>query len=64
MSDFCDDASAVSDLYLEIALSNRQKDGPRPTGFCLNCTEALPQGERFCDTDCRDDWAALSKNKR
>jgi hypothetical protein len=64
MSDFCDDASAVSELYLEIALQNRPKDGPIATGFCINCKEKLPSGERFCDNDCRDDWTILSKNKR
>lgn len=62
MSDFCDDASKVSELYLDIALKkSRQQDGPQATGFCLNCKEPLPKDERFCDSDCRDDWAILSK---
>jgi hypothetical protein len=63
MSDFCDDASKTSELYLSIALNNRPSDGPVPKGFCHNCTEPLAQGLRFCDVDCRDDWTILSARK-
>lgn len=61
MSDFCDDASAVSELYLSIALQKRTPTGPQPTGFCHNCREPLVNELRFCDSDCREDWAVLSK---
>jgi hypothetical protein len=64
MSDFCDDASKTSELYLSIALANRHSDGPTPKGFCYNCREPLDEGLRFCDIDCRDDWVILSKRKR
>jgi hypothetical protein len=30
-----------------------------PVGACLNCGEELPEGVRWCDAGCRDDWARL-----
>ena len=27
-----------------------------PTGECLNCFEPLELGERWCNSDCRQDW--------
>jgi len=63
MSDFCDDASKASELYLTIALNNRHSDGPAPKGFCYNCAEPLVTGMRFCDADCRNDWAVLPKRQ-
>lgn len=26
------------------------------TGYCLNCKEQLPDGGRFCDKDCAEDY--------
>lgn len=26
------------------------------TGCCYNCDASVPDGHRFCDADCRDDW--------
>jgi hypothetical protein len=26
------------------------------TGFCLNCTAKVAEGERWCDVDCREDF--------
>jgi len=60
MSDFCDDASKASEMFLSVALANRRTDGPPPKGFCYNCTEPLDGDLRFCDSDCRDDWIILS----
>lgn len=29
-----------------------------PTGVCLNCSEELYEiGQRWCDSECRDDWS-------
>ena len=39
-----------------IAAARRQESIPA-TGFCLNCGEALKEGLRWCDADCRDDWS-------
>ena len=60
MSDFCDDASATTELYLNVALAKRRTEGPPPKGFCYNCTEPIAAELRFCDIDCRDDWVILS----
>lgn len=29
---------------------------PRSKGACFNCDEKLPDGQMFCDADCRDDY--------
>lgn len=34
----------------------RKPEGPAATGFCLNCDHPLPEGLRWCDGLCRDDW--------
>lgn len=48
-------ARAEFDYRLSLEAS-RKPNGPAPTGFCLNCSEPLPDGQRFCDRFCRDDW--------
>lgn len=25
-------------------------------GMCLNCAEPVPDGRRWCDAECREDW--------
>ena len=32
-----------------------------PTGFCLSCEESLPEGIRWCNADCRDDYFKYKK---
>lgn len=32
----------------------------RATGLCLNCEEPLPEGIRFCDKDCAEDYDKYS----
>jgi hypothetical protein len=34
------------------------------TGFCLNCAEPLPDGERWCDIYCNQDWSLRQKKGR
>lgn len=55
--DEIDRANTMADTYLNIALKGRDK-GPKieATGWCLFCDEPLPEGRRWCDADCRDDW--------
>jgi hypothetical protein len=49
-------------ILLNTELSIRQARSARPeatsTGFCLDecCGEALPEGHRWCDADCRSAW--------
>jgi len=56
--DVSDTATAREEIDRAIALQQRKPAGPTPTGFCLFCDAPLDQGERWCDTDCRDDWEA------
>jgi hypothetical protein len=32
-------------------------------GSCHNCSEPLPEPNRFCDADCRDDHAKLQRSR-
>lgn len=56
--DVCDQAQRYEEVEREAALSRRQSEqtAPAGTGVCLNCEETLRPGERFCDSDCRDDY--------
>ncbi len=56
MSDCVDDANDMCDLMLSATLANRDLSRLPATGSCLNCCESLPDGGRFCDADCRDDY--------
>ena len=80
-----DDIDRASEREQELtreALSKRMPEGPKATGYCLQCGEALmkkakagdyvcairwagsafhsgaytPNGRRWCDSQCRDDW--------
>lgn len=55
MPDTSDEATRLEEVYRENALA-RRAPSPQATGFCLNCGEPLPPGERWCDMDCRDDY--------
>lgn len=59
ISDLSDLATAFEGKYLESALSERKPNAPKPCGHCLNCEAPLPEGRRWCDADCRDDWEKL-----
>ncbi|AUR82514.1 coil containing protein [Vibrio phage 1.152.O._10N.222.46.E1] len=44
---------------LKISIEAARKDlskSQRSTGYCLNCAEQLPEGGRFCDKDCAEDY--------
>jgi hypothetical protein len=57
MADFGDEAQAVNERFLELALSRRvREEGPVATGRCLYCEEPVEKGRRWCDADCRDGW--------
>ena len=71
-SDIGDQATALEELNLRVALENqklaalnqlkprlveKKKNGKLvQVHTCLYCHEELEDGERFCDSDCRDDW--------
>lgn len=54
MSDLFDQASALEQHTLEVALTHR-KPTLKDTGHCHWCDEPVPPGAHFCDSDCRDD---------
>ena len=56
LMDMVDLAQIQRERLDEFALHVRHPAAPEATGFCLNCGEPLPAGQRWCDTDCRDDW--------
>lgn len=58
MADMVDQAQEQEEAILDLRLANlRKAAGPRATGACLNCDESLAREERWCDADCRADWA-------
>lgn len=56
MADIIDRSNDVAQVYLESSLTWKRKEGPEPTGHCLNCEAELHDERRWCDADCRDDW--------
>ena len=56
MSDIIDTANDYAEVLTEAARQFRKPEGPKATGFCLNCGEALEDGRRFCDFDCMSQW--------
>jgi len=58
MADFADMGAAREELDREVAIKNRAPAGPAAIGYCLSCGEAVGDGMRWCDAECRDDWQA------
>jgi len=46
-----------SDRALAIAAAARSAPELPACGQCYNCLATLPEGVRFCDCDCRNDYA-------
>lgn len=65
VSDIIDTANDTADLFLRVALRNRQQATKAPppgeTGRCLNCEARVKPGRRWCDAGCRDQWEAERK---
>lgn len=57
MSDKADDANALVELQLQVAMASRERAVMRPfTGCCYWCREPVEAPRIFCDADCRDDF--------
>lgn len=56
--DVSDQATAREEQERALSLQQRRPAGPLACGACHNCDAPLPDGMRFCDLDCRDDWQA------
>lgn len=79
-ADIGDQATALEELNLRVALENQKIAAmnqlkPRivevvrggktvSVHTCLYCHEELQDGERFCDSYCRDDWQKEQNMKR
>lgn len=59
MSDIIDRANERAEEDLARAISAaRNSNGLQAaaTGHCLWCAEPLADGQRWCNSECRDDW--------
>ena len=61
MSDLVDNANATAEYLAGLAVKDARtkRQGPKPTGHCLNCGETLNGERRWCDKDCASDWEKL-----
>lgn len=66
MADQFDLASEYEELE-RLSCLNRLKSGSQPTakatGQCLYCEEPLPEGRRWCNAECRDEWEREQNRK-
>lgn len=51
-----DYASEREEQHREWALKFRKPEAPGATGRCLNCDEPVPDGARWCDYECMQDF--------
>lgn len=58
--DEIDRANRYAYIELEAQLARARQlaqiKPPKATGRCLYCEQPLPEGRRFCDTDCAQDY--------
>jgi hypothetical protein len=65
MADNVDDANALADLHLNVALAKREVVASRLfTGSCYWCDALVSAPAVFCDADCRDDFERDSERER
>ena len=59
MCDIIDRASEREQYDRDLAIANAAQHAPTlpACGQCYNCLTELPEGVRFCDSDCRNDYA-------
>ena len=59
MADEADRAQAhIEMMAAENIRSSKRPEGPQATGYCLYCDTPVMEGHRWCDSECRDAWAA------
>lgn len=49
---------------LAALLRQRRRQAPAACGHCLWCDAPLSAGQRWCDTDCRDDWERTHERRQ
>ena len=56
-ADFLDNASEVENYERERLIAKARKSVKvQATGHCFYCNAELPDGKKFCDEWCRDDY--------
>ncbi|MCO5761905.1 MAG: hypothetical protein NHG36_10385 [Chromatiaceae bacterium] len=55
MSDPADQADDQVEAFTKTAMSRKQPEGPKYTGFCANCGEPVESPKRWCNAECRED---------
>jgi RNA polymerase-binding transcription factor DksA len=48
---------AADRSILVIRKQDAKIDTSNPSGKCLSCGDTVGNERRFCDSECRDDWA-------
>jgi len=66
MADEIDRANEEAEFFLSRSIRNNlaARRSISARGACLFCREALAEGLRFCDADCRDDFDRLSEARK
>lgn len=55
--DFADQAQAISEADLELALKNKRPEAPKETTHeCLTCGAEVEPPRRWCDRSCTALW--------
>ena len=54
--DDIDRAQDQAEKILAACIAAVPKDTMPAIGNCYNCAASVPDGHRFCDVDCRDDY--------
>lgn len=44
--------------------ASKKPVGPQPNGFCNWCNSAVGEGQKFCDSDCRNDYEHDQRRRR
>jgi len=55
MADEAERAAELEELHRQNALRHRKPE-LKPKGRCHYCDETLPEGLKFCDAECRDEY--------
>ena len=64
MADVCDNAEGYADLAMMVGLQMAQASPTPPIKKCYACEEPLPEGVRWCDVECRDDYEKQEKARK
>lgn len=58
-----DNSEHITEMRIDHIRKQAGKKEALPRGRCLFCGESLSGDERWCDSDCRDDWDHEQKMK-